>query len=138
MGHPTIAGSRRPPAARGPSRWPFHTTARALLPADPPSAGVTEFGVGVPRRQEVQFKDGSAIWLHSVVRDGTPDLFLRELGEPAQGTIVDLRQLLTDASVELPGTSTRDVAGYVSIGLRLMFATRDEFVLAAVATGRPS
>lgn len=110
------------PTHRKPTPWPF-----MAAPAHHDSQ-ITEHGVGVPVRQEVEFKDGKRIWLRRVVVNGAPDLFLRDLGEPLEGTRVDLRKLLPDVEKELPTTSTRDVAGYVSISLRLKFATLDAFV----------
>lgn len=97
---------------------------------------VTEFGVGVPARQEVEFKDGKRIWLRRVMASGMPDLFLRDLGEPAEGVRIDLRRFIVDVEKELPQTSTRDVAGFVAISLRLRYGTRDAFLEAAVELGR--
>jgi hypothetical protein len=113
-------------AARHP--WPFRAA-----PTHHDSQ-ISEQGFGVPARQEVEFKDGKRIWLRRVTINGLPELFLRDLGEPLEGTRIDLRKILSDVEKELPTTSTRDVAGYVSISLRLKFATLDEFV-AAVGNG---
>jgi hypothetical protein len=104
--------------------WPFRAA---------PHMQVTEEGVGVPGRQEVEFKDGKRIWLRRVTINGVADLFLRDLGEPLDGTRIDLRKLLSDVQKELPTTSTRDVAGYVAISLRLKFETLDAFVAAVKA-----
>jgi hypothetical protein len=108
--------------------WPFRAA---------PQIHVSEVGVGVPARQEVEFKDGKRIWLLQVVAGGTPHLFMRELGAPLKGAHIDLRQLLPDVEKELPTTSTRDVAGYVAISLRLKYPTLDAFV-AAVSPGSPA
>jgi hypothetical protein len=102
--------------------WPFRS---------PANIDVSEHGVGVPGRQEVEFKDGKRIWLRRVIVDGSPHLFLRELGNPVDGTRIDLRKLLEHVEKELPTTSTRDVAGYVAISLRLKFATLEDFLAAA-------
>lgn len=131
---PFAAAASAPlPASKGrrrPSQWPFKVTT-------PPDA-ISEFGVAVPRRQEVEFKDGERIWLSHVLKSGTADLFLRELGQPAQGTVIDLRHYIPDIERELPQTSTRDVAGFVNLSLRLRFATRAEFLEAVVKDGRPA
>jgi hypothetical protein len=94
---------------------------------------VSEQGVGVPARQEVEFKDGKRIWLSRVMDTGKPDLFLRDLGAPAQGVRIDLRDHITDVATELPATSTRDVAGFVAYSLRCKFRTLADFIEAAVA-----
>lgn len=87
-------------------------------------------GVGVPARQEIQFKDGLSIWLRRVIVQGAPHPYLRDLGEPLEGKQIDLRTFIADCEKELPTTNTRDVAGYVSISLKLKFATLDAFVAA--------
>lgn len=119
-----MAHATQPNTAARP-RWPFYSTAHTPL-------DVTMAGPAVPRRQEVTFADGHSIFLRSVVRDGTADLFLRELEQPAAGVQVDLRTLVPHMADELPVTSTRDVVGYVSYSLRGLFATRDAFIQAAV------
>lgn len=96
---------------------------------------ITPEGVGVPGRQEVEFKDGQRIWLRRVIVAGSPALFLRDLGDPLEGMRIDLRKLIPDVEKELPTTSTRDVAGYVSISLRLKFATLADFVVAVGESG---
>lgn len=133
MGQPANVARRRPAAAaRAPSSWPFRSTQPLH------ATQVSEFGVGVPSRQEVQFRDGLAVWLKRVTRSGTPDLFLRELGAPAEGVLIDLRQHIADVERELPSTSTRDVAGYVNFSLRLRYPTREAFLEAAIRLGRPA
>jgi hypothetical protein len=116
---------------RPPSSWPFmsapHTHDLQICPE----------GVGVPARQEVTFKDGHSIWLQRVMQDGSPSLFLRDLGEPAAGARVDLRRMVPEAAADLPITSTRDLVGYVSLALRGQYPTRDAFVEAAVRIGSP-
>lgn len=114
----------------------FHTRAAKPWPfrAAPEhhDSQVTEQGVGVPARQEVEFKDGKRVWLCRVMVKGIPDLFLRDVGNPPHAR-VDLRRLLADIEKELPTTSTRDVAGYVAVSLRLKFATADAFLAAVGA-----
>lgn len=114
------AGTR----VRGGTTWPFMAAPHLH------DSQVSEHGVGVPGRQEVQFKDGKMIWLRRVIVSGVPDLFVRDLGEPLEGKRIDLRKLLPDIEKELPYTSTRDVAGYVSMALRLQFLTLEAFVSA--------
>jgi hypothetical protein len=140
MGIPANAPDlrRRPASARAPSSWPFRSTQPLH------ATQITEFGVGVPTRQEVEFKDGQRIWLKRVIVNGAPCLFLRDLGAPAEGVRIDLRKLINnpslhmDAATELPTTSTRDVADYVQRSLRLLYLTRESFLEAAVRCGRPA
>lgn len=126
---PVGALVRRPPKHRGPSTWPF----KVQQPTT-----VTGFGVSVPRRQEVEFADGSRLWLLRVEYQGVPELFLRDLGAPAEGTRVDLRQLAPDLEQDLQIASSRDVAGIVHYSLRLRFTSAQALIEAAVASGRPT
>lgn len=89
---------------------------------------VSPEGVGVPGRQHVIFKDGEGLWLTRVMVDGAPSLYLRELGEPAAGKRIDLRQLIAGVEKELPTTCTRDVAYFVGRCLRTQYATREQFL----------
>lgn len=126
MGHTTTgAAARRPVHHRRPSAWPF----KALLPD---ATTVSEHGVGVPRRQEVEFADGSRIWLSRVEHQGVPDLFVRELGAPASGLRIDLRQLVPELARDLPAASTRDVPGIVHYSLRGRFDSVQALLEAAV------
>jgi hypothetical protein len=61
------------------SSWPFRAAPQHH------DMQISEQGVGVPGRQEVLFKDGNRIWLTRVMKNGTPDLFLRDLGAPVAG-----------------------------------------------------
>lgn len=82
-----------------------------------------QFGVGVPARQEVIFKDGSAVWLHRV-GDTVPDLFQRRVELPnGEYARVDLRRLAPDLAEDLPVAATRDVPGLVHWSLRLVFGS---------------
>lgn len=133
MGQPTAGGAaaRRHTHRRSGGSWPFM--------AKTPDQAVTEFGVGVPPRQELQFADGSRIWLLRVEQHrGVPDLFLRDLGAPAEGVRVDLRHLVPELDTDLPVSSTRDVAGTVFFAMRGQFKTRDAFIEAAIAARRPA
>lgn len=123
------AGTRE---RRYPKPWPF------MAPPSHHDSQVCEHGVGVPGRQEVEFKDGKRIWLRRVIVSGSPCLFLRDLGEPLEGTRIDLRALLSDVEKELPTTSTRDVAGYVAISLRLKYETLEQFIAAIARTDKPA
>jgi hypothetical protein len=110
--------------------WPFKVQ-------EPAAITTSEFGVGVPRRQEVEFRDGSRIWLQRVDHQDVPDLYLRDLGAPATGTRVDLRELVPELAKDLPVASTRDVPGLVHYSLRGRFGSVDELLQVAVATRRP-
>lgn len=112
------------------SSWPF----KASLPEP---IAVTDHGVGVPRRQEVEFADGSRIWLLRVDDQAAPDLFLRDLGAPAVGTRVDLRRLVPDLAVDLPIAASRDVPGLVHFALRGRFRSVQQLLEEVVALGRP-
>jgi hypothetical protein len=125
---PAREAASPPPRRRG--SWPFP----AVLV---PHTSVTDLGVGVPARQEVEFKDGKRIWLGSVMENGVPHLYLRQLGVPAVGVVMDLRNFIADVEKELPTTSTRDVAGYVAISLRLRFPTLEDFLQAVSRYGVP-
>jgi hypothetical protein len=116
---------------RAPSSWPFRSAPHMH------DSQVSDQGVGIPARQEVEFKDGTRIWLRRVIDGGAPHLFLRELGEPAEGARIDLRWFIDDVATELPKTSTRDVAGFVAFSLRGRFATRELFLHAVATQGRP-
>ncbi len=76
-----------------------------------------QYGVGVPRRQEVEFHDGSRLWLHRVEQDGSPSLFKRALQAP-DGPRVDLRHLVPELANDLPIAETRDVPGIIHYSLR--------------------
>lgn len=128
MGSTTRASITHRSSRRG-QPWPFKAQ---LEPA-----AVSDFGVGVPRRQEVEFTDGSRIWLLRVEQQGIPDLFLRDLGAPAAGMRIDLRRLVPEITEDLPPASTRDVPGIVHFTLRCAFGSVDELLQAAVKFGRP-
>ena len=116
-----------------PSRWPFRAT-----PASPAGAEA----IRAPMRHEVEFDDGQRIWLHQVDREGVPHRFLRTLGAPATGALVDLRLVINDtalgldAATELPGLCPRDVAWYVQKSLRLRFRSLNAFLEEVVRLGR--
>lgn len=93
---------------------------------------------GVPRRQEIEFSDGSRLWLHRVENGGAATLFVRELGAPAAGVQVDLRRMATTLASTLPTTGSRDVPVLVHRELRQQYASADAFIQAAVASGRPA
>lgn len=95
-----------------------------------------QFGVGIPPRQEVRFRDGTAVWLNRINGAGAPDLFLRELGQPAPGVQVDLRLLAPELGTDLPLAATRDVPGLVHFSLRQRFGGVQDLLQAAVAGGR--
>ncbi|MCC2673075.1 MAG: hypothetical protein K0R58_22 [Ramlibacter sp.] len=131
MGQPLARATVRHTTHRGAHPWPFMQQPEGDI-------RTTEFGVGVPRRQEVEFADGTRVWLMRVDRQGVPDLFLRELGDPAAGTLVDLRRLAPDLVTDLPIANTRDVPGIVHFSLRARFKSRDALVEAAIAMGSPA
>lgn len=105
--------------------WPF-------MVQQPEPVTVNESDVGVPRRQEVEFADGSRLWLLRVERDGVPDLFLREL---PSGMRVDLRHLAPTLAADLAVASSRDVPGIVHFSLRARFPGRQALLDVAVGAG---
>ena len=133
MGHPVAAESsagRSLNQRRRGHPWPFK-----VKPMQEP---VTEFGVGVPPRQEVIFHDGSAVRLLRVMREGVADLFLRDLDVPFAGVRIDLRRLSPDLATDLPIAQTRDVPGIVHFALRARFKCVDALINEAIALGRPA
>lgn len=118
----------------------MRSNAQVMAAVDP------RFGVGVPLRHEVMFKDGTAVWLHRVDCNGAPDLFTRAVAVDgtavpatperpamvANGILqVDLRRLAPELEADLPVASTRDVPGIVKFTLRNHFRTSSEFLRAA-------
>lgn len=128
MGQPFAAGASTGPSThrRRGHPWPFKAQA-------PQATSVTEFGVGVPRRQEVEFADGSRVWLERVEHQGVPDLFLRDVklacGESLR---IDLRRLVPDLATDLPIAATKDVPGLVHYSLRGRFKARLQLLNEAV------
>jgi hypothetical protein len=130
MGHSAFgAEARRPIHHRRPSSWPFKAPIAEHV-------AVTEQGVGVPRRQEVVFADGTSIWLHRVEHQGIPQLFLRDVGGPSAGATVDLRRLVPELATDLPVASTRDVPGLVHFSLRGRFQSAQQLLDAIGEPGR--
>jgi hypothetical protein len=135
MGQPFTAvtpASRITHHRRPASTWPFK-----VKPAGE-SVTISEFGVGVPPRQEVEFADGTRLWLLRVDQHQVPDLYLRDLGAPAEGMRVDLRRLVPELTTDLPVASTRDVPGIVHFALRGRFKSAAELIEAAIALGSPA
>jgi hypothetical protein len=103
-----------------PGAWPFNSP-------QPPHS-----------RQEIEFADGARIWLRPVIEGGQPSAWLRDLGAPAEGVRIDLRALVPSLEiVDRTSISPRELAGSIATSLRERFKTRDEFIAAAVASGRP-
>lgn len=136
MGQPGTAGASIRPAhiqtTHGAMRWPFRST----LDMRHEGIRISEYGVGVPARQEVEFADGTRLWLKRVDdAAGVPCLFKRELGAPAAGAVIDLRDLVPDMAHDLPIAATRDVPGIVHYALRHRFASAGELIEHAVQRG---
>lgn len=113
MPEPTIARTAKP--------WPF------LSPQPPHS------------RQELEFADGARIWLRPVIENCQPSAWLRELGEPAEGARIDLRQLVAGIeALDRSSMTPREFAAHIATTLRARFASREAFMAAAVAIGRPA
>lgn len=104
-----------------------------MLPVGEPVA-FSNHGVGVPRRQEVIFEDGHAVWLDQVQTAGSADLFKRRIRTDAGDvTEIDLRRLAPELEKDLPIAATRDVPGVVFYSLRQVFKTQAAFLAAAGA-----
>lgn len=126
MGHTAARGADAPILThRLVQAWPFMVQAGSIA-------------TGVPRRQEVEFADGSKLWLLRVEREGVVDLFLRELSTPAAGVLVDLRRLVPTLTKDLHGCNTRDVPALVHRALRARFTSRDALLQEAIAQGAPA
>lgn len=130
MGLTTGGASAAPSHRPRQSAWPFMST--------PVAAPAVDQVAGVPRRQEVEFADGSRIWLLRVEHDGAPSLFRRELGAPAAGTLVDLRQLAPELSKGLLDAPHRDRPALVHQALRARFGSVQELIEASIAVGWPA
>jgi hypothetical protein len=136
MGQSIAAGlpAFRNVVQRTATAWPFISADTKL------TQSLSAEGVLVPLRQEVQFADQQRIWVRRVMQAGKASLYLRELGAPAEGVLVDLRELIPAADATMPrdGESARDLAAWVQLKLRHEFATLDAFMQAATAARRPA
>jgi hypothetical protein len=109
-----------PPTNRRQSAWPFMSSVPTAL------------DIGVPRRQEVEFADGTRVWLRRVEHDGMPDVFLRDLERKMHEPIrVDLRRLSPLLAASLPSAAPRDVPSTVHVALRSTFGSATELLAAA-------
>lgn len=85
--------------------------------------------MGAPARQEVAFKDGTAVLLHGVVDNaGHPDTFARHCYQAdAFVAYLDLRELAPELEGVLPGATTSDTAFAVFHTLRRRYGSANEF-----------
>ena len=78
------------------------------------------------RRYEIQFADGTAVWLHDVIHQGAPATFLRALvtpGDVASVIVFDTRKLDDGLDEDLRACPRRDAPGIVFYTLRARFKT---------------
>lgn len=95
-----------------------------------------QFTVGA-QRQEVMFKDGTAVTLHPVFDHGTPSLYHRALRLPKGVTmVVDLRSLVRQIGEDLCAAQARDVPGIVFFTLKHHYATAELLVRDVCLCGR--
>lgn len=95
-----------------------------------------QFTIGA-QRQEVMFKDGTAVTLHPVFDGGTPCPHHRALHLPKGITmVVDLRTLVRQIGEDITLAAARDVPGIVFFTLRHHYSTAELFVRAATHVGR--
>jgi len=94
-----------------------------------------QFTIGA-QRQEVMFKDGTAVTLHPVFDRGTPCAHHRALHLPKGITlVVDLRNLVRQIGEDICLAAPRDVPGIVFFTLRHHYSTAELFVRAVVEAG---
>lgn len=87
------------------------------------------------QRHEIMFRDGSAVHLHPVQRNGLPMLTLRALAAPGGHLqLVDLARLVRQLDAELRVTQARDVPGHVFFTLRQAYASAALFAAAVERT----
>jgi hypothetical protein len=134
MGHhfPSVSA-----VARRPAQHHRRTPSRTFTAPAGEISNVTGYNPGVPPRQEVIFKDGTCMWLLAVHKNGQADRYLRELGLPAGGVLVDLRKLVPTLAADLAVANARDVPGLVHFSLRQRFTGMEALIEAAVASWRP-
>ncbi|MEO8153593.1 MAG: hypothetical protein ABI605_11025 [Rhizobacter sp.] len=89
------------------------------------------------QRAELMFRDHSRAYLHTVLRNGLPDKYLRAVPHAAGDYIVDVRNLVPSLGAELCLAEPRDVIYLVFMTLKLHFANVDAF-MSAVLTHRIS
>ena len=86
-------------------------------------------------RHEIMWRDGSAVGVHPVLRDGVPEMYLRALpGHPA--IVIDLRRVAPGIEQDMAPAPHRDRAGVVFYTLRHRYRNAREFFDAAVNAGR--
>lgn len=82
-----------------------------------------------PSRQEITFRDGTAVWLHlHTKQDGCPFVYSRELQLP-DGTFwcVDLKHVAPELRYQLPTPSPRETAAVIFQALRKHFDSAEQF-----------
>ena len=94
-----------------------------------------QFTIGA-QRQEVMFKDGTAVTLHPVFDCGAPCTHHRALHLPKGITlVVDLRTLVRQIGDDICLAAPRDVPGIVFFTLRHHYSTAELFVRAVSQHG---
>lgn len=89
------------------------------------------------QRQEIMFRDGTAVTLHPVIDCGVPDKFHRALQLPGGLTmVIDLRHLVPQIEPDIRTAQERDWQGIVFYSLRGAYKTRELFVRDMCEFGR--
>lgn len=90
-----------------------------------------------PARHEIMWRDGTAIGVHPVLRDGVPEPYLRAVpGPDLQPVVVDLRRVAPSLAADMPAAPERDRVGLVFYTLRHRFGSAREFHAEALRAGR--
>lgn len=93
----------------------------------------------LPARHEIMWRDGSAIGVHPVQRDGHVDHYLRAVAGPgAQPLLVDLRRVAPELAADLPPAAERDRIGLVFYTLRHRYRSAGDFLAAARREALPA
>lgn len=103
-----------------------------------PTVSAPKPGVMFPVLQlpkiELQFFDGTSLWLRQV----NNDWLKRSIEHEGEVLEVDLRRIVPDLDAQLHDASEHDRAGLIFFPLRHMFKTASEFVLVVVALQQPT
>lgn len=85
------------------------------------------------QRYEVEWKDGSSVWLHALGVCGIEDPFLRAIQhQPNHWIVVDLRDLARSLEADIKRLRRQDAIGVVFYTLRLGYASAAAFLAAAI------
>jgi hypothetical protein len=90
-----------------------------------------------PARHEIMWRDGSAIGVHPVQRDGVPEIYLRAVhGPDLRPVVIDLRRVAPGIDHDLATAPQRDRIGIVFFTLRHRYPSAGAFRAAALEGAR--